>query len=422
MEGKSYKPLFDDDDELDDPLASLLTASRERRGPPSPQFSLVNTAIQSGGTSSPAQPIPFDQSPLGQLDRDEGENRPLLARAPGYGAINQPAPRAAPPRQIGSTLTDNALDAITINTPGPQTGAFGATNALANLGSNPASHPILPGNATHWGQTGLAATTGTGVADVLGMARSGHQFVRAAMKDTQPGTLAHDMRRSAMKRGALDFTTNAADLVGQQIPSAISTGTSLAGHVAAPVLSTVGGAFGIGVNAVVGARSAYRTKRAVGHAIAMHRALKHPTVTGASQPVQDAAKFQRSQMGWRAGRAGIGAVGAGLGIAGGATLLALGLSNPIGWGLLGAGAAVAAGLGAWKLGRWAYKKIRGRLGKDRDEHAGTLVDAVKNPDPNHADRVGAEHILREREIDPAKVRNASDEDAREHLKDRFAAW
>jgi len=63
---------------------------------------------------------------------------------------------------------------------------------------------------------------------------------------------------------------------------------------------------------------------------------------------------------------------------------------------MAAGGGGAAGLGRYKLGRGAGKKGKGTRGEDRDTHANTLVNAVRNKPEDHGDHVGAKRVLAQR--------------------------
>ncbi len=211
--------------------------------------------------------------------------------------------------------------------------------------------------------------------------------------------------------------------MGTQSASAYGT---IAGSAAAPVVGTLAGIGGIATNAIVGARNLWRGGRAWMHKRRVDAAAKHADVTGASPAVQGAAAHHSSQMASRRWRAGVGVGGAALGIAGGAAALALGLSNPIGWALMGAGALAAAGLGAYKLGRWAYKRFgkENTLGKDRDKHADTLVNALHGDSED--DRKGAQRIVDARLGDDpkkkAKFAEATPAEKKAFLLDKTRSW
>jgi hypothetical protein len=172
--------------------------------------------------------------------------------------------------------------------------------------------------------------------------------------------------------------------------------------------------------------------------------------------LQETAIFAQKQMRNRKRRQLIGAAGAALGV-GGTIALGVGvgiaaaatLATPIGWGLLGASAVVALGLGVHKAYRHVKKRRNNQLGADRKRHAEAIVDALHatppiKPEYNdeagwmqyHADldkhahdravyeqkRIEAEKMLQVRGIDAQKLQAANRENNVNLVSKKLGSW
>jgi hypothetical protein len=351
-----------------------------------------------------------------------GSRLSLPVHAPDYGSIQNDDR----PNEARSTARENVFDAITASAPGGITGVTGVAAAAMSAATNvPPRLGVVPEpHLTRLGHAGSAFDGANALVDVLAIGRNVADWREGSReRGADDGSLRYAMGSSKVKRARADLATNAIDLVGSHGTSAWSTGAKIAGAAAPAALSTVGTAAGVGTNAIVFGRNLWRGGRAWKHKSAVDEASQHAHVRTANPEVQAAAAHHSEQMGKRRWRAGVGALGAGLGIAGGIALLAG--AGPVGWGLLGAGALVAGALGAYKLGRWAYKKFgqKNTLGEQRNTHANSLVDAMQ-PGAPPADRQGAEKILKARLGDKtyAKFAAASPEDQKKHLLDKAKSW
>jgi hypothetical protein len=340
------------------------------------------------------------------------DNHPL---AQAYGSIQAPGPAAA---QIKSRpfSGQDVREFVTANTPGPITGVSGLTSTAVSLKAGAGNTPTGA-----LGKVGLGANIATGAADAVGLLSDmntvrqmgasrfvsglGRTITRTRGRNAQE---AED--RSASKRVVANTVQNAWDATNQA--SSILTAT---GRHVPQALGAVASGAGVGVNALVAGRSAYRAIRAQKHESAMNREIARGRLSPA---MQAAAQHHADQMNTRKKRSWLGFGGAALGVAGGAMLLA-GMATPVGWGLAAAGGLVAAGLGAYKLGRWAYKKYKGTLGVDREKHAQTLHTAINDPRASAADRNQATRLLRARGITPAEVTGTAGKDL---LKRKAEAW
>lgn len=157
---------------------------------------------------------------------------------------------------------------------------------------------------------------------------------------------------SAMVKGAARAGASGALLAGDTAAAAGLATTGAVGQVAEGAVDTVRGTVGAGVHQ-------YR-KRQLG------KVAKRATEAGDAD-VAEAAKYganiQRKKRNRRLAQAGLGAMK----LTGGALLLALGVSNPIGWAVTGAAGVLTA--------RLAYK--RWKKGKQKDEATGKTAKEIK---------------------------------------------
>jgi hypothetical protein len=336
-------------------------------------------------------------------------------------------------------------DFITANTPGPITGVSGTGEAVTGLLNPPTSHvnpdwankPYVQALAPHTKAVSMAggiSNMATGVADGVGFLSEAHAMhkkggwsrfwsglkanFRNPFKAPQDRSAEEAERRSEAKRLVVNSAQNLGDLGANQVPSAISNIATATGHAAAPVLGTVAAGAGAGINAAVAGRSWWRGLRAWWH----ERKLNKLDKTTLTPDMAAAAEHHEQQLGKRKRRNVVGAIGATAGAVGGGLLLAglLGATalTPVGWGLAAAGGLVAAGLGAYKLGRWAYKKYKG-IGSERDHHAQKLHEAIENNNPGDTEYDSAVRVLGARGITPDQVRG---KEGRAFLKRKAESW
>ena len=139
----------------------------------------------------------------------------------------------------------------------------------------------------------------------------------------------------------------------------------------APALSIATGGIDFLRGTYGGIRAAHKARKLSGHAKGIEGYARGQLQAGNQQEVDKAkklrevAKYSAKRKRWGAAQKFLTAGAGGLAVAGGIAGLALAASNPVGWALAGAGAAVGLGLGAYKLGRGAWKRShrRGKLGK-----------------------------------------------------------
>jgi hypothetical protein len=217
-----------------------------------------------------------------------------------------------------------------------------ATSAVAKAGTL----------ATHLGQIVGNDTLGT-TGRLTGGIGAGLGAVGSLL---EAGLETHDIATSHAKKkdkaikgvGVLGSLANAANSAASGVSqisnlvSGVSSTGSLAGiaaAVAAPSAIAKGGADVI-TGLATGGLAHYRSNR-----------LEEIEERGDMQGI---ARFAKENQ-WNKAKSNYGkALGGALGVLGGAVLLAAGLSNPVGWGLLAAGGLVGLGIAAYKM----YKKHR----------------------------------------------------------------
>lgn len=334
-------------------------------------------------------------------------------------------------RGTGGSKLEKLANFVSINSPGTQTGVVGGVGGVNTALSIPTTVPKLQ-NSSYTSKmtsptTGIGAGLNIlgGMSDLVATGQGLHNMSQEGgfagffrgMRDTfsrrRNETGAQAETRSTAKRLAVDTTVNLTDAAnqGMQGANAISSlmhgGTSVLPHA----LGGVTAGLGAGVQGVVAGRAAWRMGRAWHHKRKVD-AIRHGIGFGQMSPEnQAAANHMSQQLGKRRTRNIIGGLGATAGAVGGGLLLGslLGgaaLLGPIGWGLIGASALVAAGLGIHKLYKHYQKKNAGTLGIDRQRHADNLHDAVVgNHQQNKADALrilGSHGITEDQAKDPVK--------------------
>ncbi|ACE86324.1 hypothetical protein [Cellvibrio japonicus] len=184
----------------------------------------------------------------------------------------------------------------------------------------------------------------------------------------------HDIATSKEQRG--DKAIKGVGVAGS-LASAAQSGASGLGTVSG-LLPNVGG-----LSSVAGAASSVIAPAAIAKSgadvitglatggLAHYRSNKLAAMQNDYGNSQHGIAKYASDNQWTKAKANYGkAFGGALGVAGGAVLLAAGLSNPIGWGLLGGAAVVGLGLAAYK----AYKKHQmGKKLKEDGNYRGMLA-------------------------------------------------
>jgi hypothetical protein len=340
--------------------------------------------------------------------------------------------------------SQNTLDFLTANTPGPITGVSGFSSAGSSLLNPPTSnvpsgfanssfvqklHPL----SRPMSGVGAGANLFTGGMDLLSTGLEVNQMrkrgfgrfwsgLKASIKkpfgyhEDRSGQDAED--RSASKRLVANSVQNLGDLGLNQVPTAVSSIAGLAGKTVSPLLGTLSAGAGMGISALVALRSLYRG----------HRAARHEKALGGIAPssldtqgMREVREHLEGQMNRRKRRARFGAAGAMLGAVGGGLLLGglLGASmlTPIGWALAAAGGLAAAGLGLHKLYRWHKKRKAGTLHTERERRAGELHAAATNS--KHPGYRDALNLLNALDVTPEQVRG---DEGLDLLKRKFESW
>lgn len=140
---------------------------------------------------------------------------------------------------------------------------------------------------------------------------------------------------------------------------------------AAPALSIVTGGIDFLRGTYGGIRAAHKARKLSGHARGLEGYARgqlqanNPVEVAKAKKLREVAKYSAKRKRWGAAQKFLTAGAGGLAVAGGIAGLALAASNPVGWALAGAGAAVGLGLGAYKLSRGMWKRShrRGKLNK-----------------------------------------------------------
>jgi hypothetical protein len=384
---------------------------------------------------------------LGSSCFGKGEREPLLPQH-----IQQAEPEVPIWRRISRSIEKvinkytAARETVVAHSPGITTGPV---NVL-----NPVSQSL---NFTN--QYGTLSSTGNNANVGMGYTMSGASLVGdfvggavavsniyGATQDLLSENEDYAKRRQAwatVKSSGADLASQVVDVSSQGISIAANAG---AAHLAlaAPVVGGVVSGFVAG-RAV---RSAWRANK-------YEQGFKE--LADNESDLQETAVFAQKQMRNRKRRQLIGAAGAALGV-GGTIALGVGvgiaaaatLATPIGWGLLGASAVVALGLGAHKAYRYLKKRRNGTLGADRKQHAEAIVDAMaysqpvkpelevseggsprswqlyfakmREHDRRSASQEEAKKMLTARGIDPIKLQAANREDNIKLVSKKLGSW
>lgn len=189
------------------------------------------------------------------------------------------------------------------------------------------------------GQVVSDATAGGGGAltAIGGLVDAGVNVRDLAVGGLQTGDKLETASKLGSNLGKSVANTGLALQQGGQVlgSSALSSAASAVGPAVAPAAIAMGG-----LDMVGGAYGAYR-------AHGRQKALGNLAETG-STSIKGIAEFARNQQTTKRNVNQSRILQGGLGVAGGVTLLAAGLSNPVGWGLLGAAGLVAGGAALYK--------------------------------------------------------------------------
>ena len=384
----------------------------------------VGSSRSYGSFHQPSGDLKLNRSSLSDSDHG-GMDSPLLGQ-------KKPSGWSRFKSWVGRSLDSNAANFVSINSPGTQTGVVGGASGVNSFLSPPSqiksSASFTAKTGPYTGGIGAGLNMLGGVSDLVAtgqglnnMSKEGgirgfgrglwdtlsKPFSRRKQKK-ETGTQAET--RSTAKRLAVDLPVNLADASsqGMQGANAISSLVHGGTSVLSPVLGVASAGIGTGVQGIVAGRAAWRMGRAWHHKRKIDKLRTSQRYQEMSKKNQDAADYMSDQLGKRRTRNLIGGLGATAGAVGGGLLLGglLGgaaLLTPIGWGLVGAGALVAAGLGIHKLYKHFKKKGEGTLGTERDTHANNLHRAVVGD--NDQDRRDALKILKSHGITKAQARD-----------------
>lgn len=290
---------------------------------------------------------------------------PAAPIAPIAAPIAPAAPAPALPAQNPESSAPVWRNLVEADSPAPFTGLSGM--AQVGINADGLTRADTTPNATASGVAGVVS----GGADLVSAALAARDLYNLPSPDphTHDDSELRNINATRETAGA-NLAQSGIDL-GSRTASAVSTFA----HGVAPVVGTAAGAVGAGVGGLVAARTARRLWRAQGQHSAVAATLPHLAPNPA---VQAAATFHQGQLNQRRWKAGIGTLGALAGGIGGALLLA-GL-GPVGLGLAVAGGAVAAGLGIYKAARYLWKRHKGTLSQDRNAHATALHQNAHTPE------------------------------------------
>lgn len=290
---------------------------------------------------------------------------PAAPIAPIAAPIAPAAPAPALPVQNPESSVPVWRNLVEADSPAPFTGLSGM--AQVGINADGLTRADTTPNATASGVVGVVS----GGADLVSAALAARDLYNLPSPDPHMHDDSELRNINATRETAgANLAQSGIDL-GSRTASAVSTFA----HGVAPVVGTAAGTVGAGVGGLVAARTARRLWRAQGQHSAVAATLPHLAPNPA---VQAAATFHQGQLNQRRWKAGIGTLGALAGGIGGALLLA-GL-GPVGLGLAVAGGAVAAGLGIYKAARYLWKRHKGTLSQDRNAHATALHQNAHTPE------------------------------------------
>lgn len=254
---------------------------------------------------------------------------------------------------------------------------IGETVGVTDPTMNGIANPFLKEGSKAATQAGYASGAWSAIKGPLdlvgiggGLFNTFYQGRRHSKMETQKkyaaAELAHKEQKSAIKKAgvsSLSLASNVSGAVG-------GFGIDLAGKVS--------GGFGVGLSAIDMARNTYGASRAFwkGHKLnqtrekieAYRAATTNPDEAKSAGELSEAARYMRNKKRHSGTLKTIGAVAAGLGVAGGiASLVGGGIGTPLGFGLMTAGAGIGAAIGAYKLGRGIYKRAHRRNKLSRAE-------------------------------------------------------
>jgi hypothetical protein len=257
---------------------------------------------------------------------------------------------------------------------------IGETVGVTDPTMNGIANPFLEEGSKAATQAGYASGAWSAIKAPLdlvgiggGLFNTFYQGRRHGKMETQKkyaaAELAHKEQKSAIKKAGVSSLSLAGNVSG----AVGGFGIDLAGKVS--------GGFGVGLSAIDMARNTYGASRAFwkGHKLNQTRdkieayrtginATTNPDEAKSAGELSEAARYMRNKKRHSGTLKTIGAVAAGLGVAGGiASLVGGGIGTPLGFGLMTAGAGIGAAIGAYKLGRGIYKRAHRRNKLSRAE-------------------------------------------------------
>lgn len=301
--------------------------------------------------------------------------------------------------------TDRAID---ISAPGTSLGANAAKIAGLNVEKPETAADLRYGEKINDRTGGTMTPIATGVNLLGNLVRLGRGFGKVGkykgMTEEQRALNRQVAHGAFVDLSLGGMGTMKAGLSGaSQITKALDATSS-----AAPVLSQVGGGFAVAGGVFVAAQQGRKAIKAIGR----RRRLGKVDLQEDSNYRRD-LEVAKSASTEKAITSSITSAGAAVAASGGIALLA---SNPVGWSIAIAGAAVGLAIGAYKGIKWLWKKIA------RSREAKRIVETLAQPKVNIAKenvlKAKQEWEIAQRQPDQIKLWNAAGklEKARKDLR------
>ncbi len=298
----------------------------------------------------------------------EKEARKIGQQSSGKLAIRQ----AAPANAVHAVQQETPLDDLQeLSTTAPVNITAGIADQAVNWTTgSPDTDNVVSGQAA----MGIGAPKA--LLDIAGIGFGARSLYAARQRRNAPdkeGEVGSEAGWKQEKGATKDVGAGLVNLSADTLGT-VGGGMSAAGNAVGQTVSSVGGGFGVAASGVELGRNLWGMGRAAhkarqlggwtgkgGIVEELGKAQQDTSKTDEEKAdvgkLQEVAKFAHKTKSRTAGIKALGAVGAGLGVAGGALALA---SNPVGWGIAGAGAAIGLGIGGYKMGRGLWKRSHRR--------------------------------------------------------------